>query len=233
MFCPNCGSNISNDSTFCPNCGTKIEQKINSKDNSDSSKDFFKTICKCIKNPLTEISNLKETLSDNNNYIYLGIITLIISIMFTISLKLFNSSITISIPFYEIFLSYIINLVIFYGIILFLVFAIYKFIFKEEIKLQDFLRVLLSALIVRGTFVLIQTIISIISFKFSIIIFIVGLMTSILVLYSGFKEIVKNYNKLLYTFSIAYLVSTFFEIYIISKISMLNIIILFIESIFY
>lgn len=233
MFCPNCGSKLSDDSTFCPNCGTKIEQQQKPNNGPDLTKDFSKIVVECIKNPIKEISNLKEILSDTNNYIYLGILALIIPFLITISLKFFTPHIARVIPFHEIFLSSLINLIVFYGIMLFLIFAIYKFIFKEELKLQDFLKVVLAALIVKGAFILIQFLVSIISFKFSIAVYIVGSMASILILYSGFKEIVKDSNKLLYTFSGSYLVAIFFANYIIAKIIMVNIVSLFIGSILY
>lgn len=233
MFCPNCGSNLSDDSTFCPNCGTKIEQQHKPNNGSNLGKDFSKIAIECIKNPINEISNLKETLSDTNNYIYLGILALIIPLLITVSLKFFTPRIGEIMLFRKIFLSSLISLVVFYGIILFLTFTIYKFIFKEELNLQDFLKVVLAALIVRGAFMLVQFLVSIISFKLSIAVYIFGSMACILTLYSGFKETVKDSNKFLYTFSGSYLVAIFFTNYIIVKFVMMNIVSLFLESIFY
>lgn len=99
MFCTKCGNQLDNDALFCTSCGNKVKKEkseesgqtsgdtINISISSEKAKGFFKNIFDVLRNPISYVQILKDTLSIKNNIILLVVSLLLIPIVNIISLK--------------------------------------------------------------------------------------------------------------------------------------------------
>lgn len=134
-----------------------------------------------------------------------------------------NAFIDTYVPFTKIYILDILSFIIFFGVMLLLIYLVYKFIFKANIETEKFLGTISVALILKLAFTILSTIFLFISIVPAIIINVVGSIAILVVIILGMREVTEEEDKLSYVFAISYgigiIVSSYFSVnYIVSTI---------------
>lgn len=134
-----------------------------------------------------------------------------------------NEFVDTYVPFGKIYTLDILSFIIFFGLMLLLIYLVYKFIFKANIETRKFLGIISVALILRLAFTILSTIFLLISIVPAIVINIIGSIVILAVVILGMREVAHEEDKLIYVVAISYgigvMISYYFTInYIISTI---------------
>lgn len=127
------------------------------------------------------------------------------------------------VPFGKIYTLDILSFVIFFGLMLLLIYLVYKFVFKANIEIKKFLGIISVALILRLAFTIISTLVLFVSIVPAIVINIIGSIVILAVVILGTREVAHEEDKLVYVVAVSYgiamLASYYFSVnYIISTI---------------
>lgn len=155
-----------------------------------SMKAFSYNVMKSITNLITSISG--ESFGNNNSMIFK---------------QQFNAVLDAVFPTGSIYFLNLLNYILLYGIIVLIVYLVYKFLIKEDISLKNLGNIFFVFSIINLIVTIIASLFLIVGVVAWAIISIFGSMISIILIFSGFNSIVEGKNKLVYLFSFAYVVS--------------------------
>lgn len=232
MYCSKCGKQIPDDSSFCPECGSNCNgggKTINATATSVDMNKHKNYLLTTLKSPVTVMQNGLAELSLKAALMYGVVITLIIPLIKTLSAKMSVISkisrenydigytgylerklyrgVSDGFPTGDIYIINLLSYVLFYGIIILIIYFVYKSLLKENISQENLGNIFFAFSVIN----LVMTIISVIALQLGLmfwaIISIFSLILSIILIYAGFNSIVEGKNKLVYLFSFSYLVS--------------------------
>lgn len=134
-----------------------------------------------------------------------------------------NAFIDTYVPFTKIYILDILSFIIFFGVMLLLIYLVYKFVFKAYIETEKFLATISVALILKLAFTILSAAVLFISIVPAIIINVIGNITILVVIILGMREVTEEEDKLSYIFAISYgigmIASAYFSVnYIVSTI---------------
>lgn len=134
-----------------------------------------------------------------------------------------NEFVDTYVPFGKIYTLDILSFVIFFGLMLLLIYLVYKFVFKANIETKKFLGIISVALILRLAFTIVSTVFLLISIVPAIVVNVIGSVVILAVVILGMREVAHEEDKLIYVVAISYgigiIASYYFTVnYIISTI---------------
>ena len=119
----------------------------------------------------------------------------------------FNTQLDMVFPTGSVYFLDLLNYILFYGIIIFIVYLIYKYLIKEKIDRKNLGNIFFVFSVINFILVIIQSLALFIGFIPWAIVSIFASITSVILIYSGFNSILKGKNKLVYLFSFAYVIA--------------------------
>ena len=246
MYCTKCGSNIPDDSKFCPECGAScnggVKNNTTTINISTPDVDLQKHksyVFTALKHPINTMREGIVGLSSRAILIYGIIITLLIPLIKTLSIKMFSYNLFKSImnlvanvsgedydsinsilmkqqfkamldmvfPTGSIYFLDLLSYVFFYGILVLLTYLIYKFLIKEDIALKNLGNIFFVFSIINFILVIFEAVALIIGVMPWAIISIFASIISVILIYSGFNSVIESKNKLIYLFSVTYVIA--------------------------
>lgn len=129
-----------------------------------------------------------------------------------------NEFFTQYLPTGKIFMWGLLRTIIFYILITLIIFVVYTLLIKKDLRFLSYLKVSLVALTVDAFFTIIECLFSFVSIYISLILLSISSVIIILVLFSGFKRLVKENNNIIYIFAITYFTTNFINNYVTYKL---------------
>lgn len=237
MFCSNCGTKLGEGNS---NTISKIPNPIQKNDFNK----FGTFILDCFKNPTNNILEITKKLTLPLTCIYSVIFSIFICIITSISLRGFTSDIITFftnlsngfsfnnrmnaitttreilqnyLPFSQIFLWKFLSIAIFFLLTTLFMFIIFSLLMKKNIPFVEYLKIMCVALCINCGFSLLESITLFVSVFLSAFVFCLGNIIVLVILFNGFKELVKEDKVIGYVFSFFYLLSMFLSSYITLK----------------
>lgn len=234
-FCPNCGKPLNAGDNSPNNSKFKVDKTVNI-----DFKKHFNFVINTLKAPITTMKDANVVIPSKISYIYLAITFLLLPLIDVLSLKVFSSKLINTflkfssselgstnflergslrqqlnsyIPYSNVYILNLIYYLLFYFIIALIVFIIYK-TSKPDFDKNYFLKVLIMATLVNLGFSILGFISYAISIILTTVIKLISIITTIILLFYGFKNCCKNINIFGYVFplivSFSFLITTYF-----------------------
>lgn len=129
----------------------------------------------------------------------------------------FNQVVEQFFPFREIYTVYLLNYILFYGLIVLTIILMYKILFKINLGKCEIIRILVVFSIINLVIALIGALSLVTGLMLTITIGIFGRLFSIILLYIGFKNLLEDENKFVYLFTTIYTIASIISSYITVK----------------